>query len=228
MMRMVMESGVVAAGHERYLPTSSRSRSLVAAGTASGRVMMAVASARAHSQVRAIGSRSTALAMTCCAVSRVLHQVRHDHLDRHRVVVRMPAVVVGDERERRVADLRFARELRFLQVGHADDVEACRAVEVRLGDRRELRPFHADVGAAAMHRRAGASRPRPTRRRSSGRQNGMREPDVRHQAVAEKRADPAARAIEELRSARRGPAACSPRAGCRPRSPTESIRRRAP
>jgi hypothetical protein len=40
----------------------------VETGTASGRVMMAVASALAHSQVRAIGSRSTALAITCCAV----------------------------------------------------------------------------------------------------------------------------------------------------------------
>ena len=28
------------------------------------------------------------------------------------------------------------------------------AVELRFGERRELRPFHADVGAAAVHRRA--------------------------------------------------------------------------
>ena len=72
------------------------------------------------------------------------------------------------------------------------------AVRVRLGDRRELRPFHADVRAAPVHGRAGRVRPtsyaivaqRPAER--------MREADVRDEPVAEERADAPARAIEEL------------------------------
>ena len=55
---------------------------------------------------------------------RVLRQVLDDHLHGHRVVIGMPAVVVGHQRHRRVADLGFARELGLLQVGHADDVRA--------------------------------------------------------------------------------------------------------
>ena len=91
---------------------------------------------------------------------RILHQVRDDQIDRHRVVIRVPAVVVGDEREGRVADLRLARELCLLQVRHADDVHPPRSIEPRLGQRRELRPFHVHVGAAAVHGRADRSRRR--------------------------------------------------------------------
>ncbi len=82
---------------------------------------------------------------------RILHEVRDDEIDGHRVVVRVPAVVVGDERERRVADLRLPRELRLLQIRHADDIHAPRSVQLRLRERRKLRPFHVDVGSAAMH-----------------------------------------------------------------------------
>src|SRR5690242_11821030 len=46
----------------------------------------------------------------------VLHQVGDDQLDTDRIVVRMPAVVIGDERQRRVTDLRLARELCLLEV----------------------------------------------------------------------------------------------------------------
>ena len=105
---------------------------------------------------------------------RVLHQVGDDQVDRHRVVVRVPAVVVGDQRERRVADLRLARELGLLQVRHADDVHAPRAIQLRLGQRRELRPFHVHVGAAAVDRRA--DRCRRSRRRSP---TGRRRADAR-------------------------------------------------
>ena len=58
-----------------------------------------------------------------------------------------PAIVVGDHGGGGVADLGFASELGFLEVGHADDVGAPAAVEVRLGAGGELRAFHADVGA---------------------------------------------------------------------------------
>ena len=117
---------------------------------------------------------------------RVLRQVLDDQLDGHAVVIGMPAVVVGHERHRRVADLRFARELGFLQVGHADDVRAPRAIQVRLGKRRELRALHAHIGAAAVH--AGADPLRARRRQLPERvADRMRKADVRDDAVAEKR-----------------------------------------
>ena len=150
---------------DMYLPMIGASSRFVCAGTCSGRVMIAVASASLHAQVRAHRkSGSTALGDRLLRGLRVLRQVRDDHLDGHRVVVRMPAVVVGDERQRRVADLRLARELGLLQVRHADDVHAPRAIQLRLGQRRELRPFHVHVGAAAVDRRARL--PAPSRRRS--------------------------------------------------------------
>src|SRR5262245_61052686 len=55
-------------GYFTYFPTIARSFSFVRAGMASGLVMIAVASARAHSHDRSIGSRSTAFAITCCAI----------------------------------------------------------------------------------------------------------------------------------------------------------------
>ena len=109
----------------------------------------------------------------------------------------MPAVVVGDERERRVADLRFARELRFLQVRHADDVEARRRGRrsTRRSSRtaappctRRCRPVHGRAGVVRRVEHDVAQRPAER----------MREPDVRDEAVAEERADAPARAIEEL------------------------------
>ena len=77
---------------------------------------------RAHAHVARRGILATASAMIACAVRAFCRQVGDDHLHRHRVVVRVPAVVVGDQRERRVADLRLARQLGLLQVGHPDDV----------------------------------------------------------------------------------------------------------
>ncbi len=57
--------------------------------------------------------------------------------------------IVGHHRDRRVADLRLARELGLRHVGHADDVAAPGTVELRFGKGRELRAFHAQIGAAA-------------------------------------------------------------------------------
>src|SRR6185369_7183573 len=62
----------------------------------------------------------------------------------------MPAVVIRYEREGRVTNLRLARELRLLQVSHADDVHAPRAIDIRLRHSRESRPFHAQISPAAM------------------------------------------------------------------------------
>ncbi len=66
------------------------------------------------------------------------------------VVAFAPAVVVGDHGDGGVADFGFAGELGFLQVGHADDVGAPTAIEIRLGLGGELRALHADVGAAEL------------------------------------------------------------------------------
>src|SRR5690349_20941102 len=63
----------------------------------------------------------------------------------------MPAIVISNEREGRVTDLRFARELRFLEVRHADDVHPPRAIDIRLGQGRERRPLHTQIRATTMH-----------------------------------------------------------------------------
>ena len=110
----------------------------------------------------------------------------------------MPAVVVGDERDRRVADLRLARELGFLQVGHADDVHAPRAVQLRLGQRRELRPFHADVGAAAVHGRADLLRRVARRSSPASPQNGCAKPTCATRPLPKNVLIRPLRAIEEL------------------------------
>ena len=125
------------------------------------------------------------------------HQVLDDHVHRHRVVLGVPAVVVGDQRDGGVADLGFPGELGFLQVGHADHVAAPRPIQLRLRERRELRPFHADIRAAVVRRRTRLLR---AFHRERGEMMGerMREPDVRDDAVAEEGADAAAGAIDEL------------------------------
>ena len=75
-------------------------------------------------------------------------RVEFQHLDDlvhgDRAMIRVPAVVVGDHGDGRVADLRLARELGLRHVGHADHAAAPLAVEVGFGLGRELRPFHAD------------------------------------------------------------------------------------
>ena len=71
------------------------------------------------------------------------------------------------------------------------------AIQLRFGERRELRALHVDVGAAAVHRRAdrlgGVGRDR--RQIAADR---MRERNVRDEATAEERADAALGPIEEL------------------------------
>ena len=210
-----------------YLPMIGARFFFVSAGTRSGRRderrgQRARAGARASPSVeRADGAGNHLLRR-----ARVLRQVGDDHLHRHRVVIRMPAVVVGDERDRRVADLGFARELRFLEIGHPDDVHAPLPIQLRLGLGRELRPFHADVGAAAMHLRAGRDRGvvgEPAQVLAER----MRERDVADEPVAEERADAAPRPIEELIGNHADRAARTPLSGFRPRSPTGCARRRA-
>src|ERR1700686_5859660 len=66
-------------------------------------------------------------------------------------MLRMPAVEVRDHRDRGVADLRFARQLRLRQVGHADNFESQFPIYQRFRKSRELRTFDTDISTAAMH-----------------------------------------------------------------------------
>src|ERR1700722_12740415 len=66
-------------------------------------------------------------------------------IDGYSVVAIMPAIIVSHHGHGGVTDFCFPRELGFLQVGHADDIGAPATIEIRLGARRELRAFHADV-----------------------------------------------------------------------------------
>ena len=96
-----------------------------------------------------------------------------------------------------VADLGFARELGFLQVGHADDVGAPTAIEIRLGLGGELRAFHADIGAAEFADHAdGSAGVRGCI--GDGGADRIAESDVADDAVAEERGDAMERAIDEL------------------------------
>src|SRR5260221_583182 len=65
-------------------------------------------------------------------------------------MMRMPAVIIRHHRDRDITNLRFSRELCFLQVGHADYVRAPTAIHIRLRLGAKLRTLHADVSAAQL------------------------------------------------------------------------------
>src|SRR5271167_2529111 len=67
----------------------------------------------------------------------------------------MPAVVVCNHGDGGVAEFRFASELRFRHVGHANDFPPMGTMEIGFGKGGELRPLHANIGAPAMHGNAG-------------------------------------------------------------------------
>ena len=130
-------------------------------------------------------------------ILRVFYQHRDNLIDRDRIVMGMPAVIVGDHGHGYVANLGFAGELRFLEIGHPDYVHAPAAVNIRLGFGGKLRPLHAQVRApelliysclatGGMHdfREFGA--------------DGVGKRDVRDNAVAEKSVDAMTSAIEKL------------------------------
>jgi len=73
---------------------------------------------------------------------RIGEQNRDDHIHGDGVVTGMPAIIVGHHRNRRIADLGLAGELRLGHVGHPDHVATPRAVELALCKARELRPLH--------------------------------------------------------------------------------------
>src|SRR5260370_1814403 len=78
-------------------------------------------------------------------------EILDDHIDRHRIVTRMPAVVIGHQRHRCITELGLAREFRFLKIGHADDRHTPRAIDLGFSPCRKRGTFHADVGASTMN-----------------------------------------------------------------------------
>ncbi len=141
----------------KYLPMSSFRRVRASAGIASREVMMAVASAEPHLQVRSSGHGRHRFPHHVAGVLGVLVEHGDDLLHRNLVVSWMPAVVIGDHGDGGVANLRLARQLGLLQVGHADHVHAPAAVEIALGLGGELRTFHANVGSAQLADYAGVA-----------------------------------------------------------------------
>ena len=95
---------------------------------------------------------STCCAETCCAG------------------ILEPAVIVGRQRDRAVADLRLEREEGLRHVGHADQVGPGAAQEQALGTRAEARPLDAGVGLFLVQR----ARPRRAPRRAMQRGGGAR------------------------------------------------------
>ena len=93
-----------------------------------------------------------------------------------RLVALVPDVVVGDERERRVAELGLARQLGLGHVGHADHVDAPAPVDPGLGLGRELRALDAEVRAAPVDGRPGLGGGRVRRRAARSGQTGRPSP----------------------------------------------------
>src|SRR5262249_30946472 len=109
----------------------------------------------------------------------------------------VPAIVVGRQRDGPETYLRLARELRLLEIGHADHVGSPGAVKPRLRARGELRPLHAEIRPALMDAGALLAR-RARKRRAKLGANGIGETYVCDDAAAEKRAWPLRRAVDEL------------------------------
>ena len=128
-------------------------------------------------------------------VSGVLVE-RGDDCHGNRIVFGMPAIVIGDHGDGGVAELGFAGEFGFGDVGHADHVEFHGAMIVRLGQGGKLRAFHADVCALSWAVTFCARRLRQGRRRVAG--NGFVEADVGDDAIAEESGDSALGAVEKL------------------------------
>ena len=127
----------------------------------------------------------------------VLEQDADHLLHRDVVVVGMPAIVIGHHGDERVGQLGLAGELGFGHRRHADHRAAPAAIEIGFGERRELRTFHGEIGAAGgagdafLGRRLGQGADEP-------RADRMGERDVRHEAVAEKAFVARMRPVDEL------------------------------
>ena len=155
------EAGGVASYPFSTRPATASSFRSSSGSRASGAVIMAPSSARSDptGQASCASGRSRATARRAgppCRRSRCSTLMIAGDLDR--VVLGVPAIVVGHHGDRRIGDLGLAGELRLGHRRHADDVVAEALVGERLGVGRELRPLHADIGATAAD--TGCPRPR--------------------------------------------------------------------
>src|SRR5260370_27322288 len=130
-------------------------------------------------------------------VLRILLKVGDDLGDSDRIVLVMPAIVISHHGHCDVAYLRLTGELRFLEVGHADDVHPPTTVHIGFGFRREGRPFHAQI-CAALFRCDGVLSAGCVDHICEMRTNRIGKADVGYQALSEKSRDASAGTIEEL------------------------------
>ena len=126
-----------------------------------------------------------------------------DVLHRHGIMIGVPAIEIGDHGNGGVTDLRLAGELGLGHIGHADHGIAEVLIGHAFGIGRELRTFHADIGAAARNRDTlglgggGEVDAQPRRHR-------MRHRYVRHAALAEERAFALVSTVDKLVNQHKG------------------------
>src|SRR5947209_20232553 len=100
----------------------------------------------------------------------------------------MPAIIIGDECQRDVADLSLASQLCFLQVGHPDKVHSPASIDIRFRQTRKLRSFDTQIRAAAFDGNVRIFS-RFLDDRCKPRTYRMCKSDVDHNAIAKKRRD---------------------------------------
>ena len=133
-------------------PPPRRACASSAGSRAAGAVMMAPSSARSEptgqGSCSAGKSRATRAIEACRLGGVPLRDLDHGG-DVDVVVLRVPAIVIRHHGDGGIGDLGLAGELGLRHGGHADHVVAEALVGERFGIGGELRPFDADIGAAA-------------------------------------------------------------------------------
>ena len=119
-----------------------------ACGIAFGSVRIACFSAEPHLQSLVCGSSRPTCRTSLHAFAGVLRQVYDNLIDGDRVVRFMPAIVVGNHGDGRVADLGLACQFRLLQIRHSYDVHTPTAIDVRFGSELKTPDLHAQVSSA--------------------------------------------------------------------------------
>ncbi len=133
-----------------------------------------------------------------CAGLIGIGEQHFDHLiDRHRVMLGVPAVKIGHHGDGGVAKLGLAGQFGLGHIGHADHVAVPAAVEPALGQGAELRPLHRQVGAAAHMRHAQAGQGR-LQVAAQARAHRVGHGHMGHAAGAEKAFLPRKGAVDEL------------------------------
>ena len=127
-------------------------------------------------------------------------QILDHHLHRHRGMVLVPAVVVGDHRQGGIGDFGLPGQAGFGVVGHADHRTSPGAVELRFGPGGEGGPFHAEVSATSMQLVAlwHQALAHVGQQASQGRAEGIPESHVGHQPIPEQGRGPLLGAVNEL------------------------------